>query len=151
MKQEKEKAKGAEQISKKGKGKEKIGETSTGTQQSGHASRSNNYEPEFAYGPDIGDDEDPILRQKTISEADTLLAMRKSRMTPSTGSRRIQFTGDATEVSTPTNLPYSPTKITWRGKEAVTCNQLLNDARKKRMKMMARKGQGELAPNSSEI
>ncbi|KAH0650631.1 hypothetical protein KY285_030723 [Solanum tuberosum] len=50
------------------------------------------------YGPDIGDDEDPILRPKTISEADTLLAMRKSRMTQSTGSRRIQFTGDATEV-----------------------------------------------------
>ncbi|XP_049406163.1 uncharacterized protein LOC125869766 [Solanum stenotomum] len=165
------KAKGAEQISKKGKGKEKIGETSTETQQSSHASRSNSYEPEFGtqpsqqsafqtqfdtqqsttYGPDIGDDEDPILRQKTISEADILLAMRKSRMTPSTGGRRIQFTGDATGVSTPTNLPYSPTKITWRGKEVVTSNQLLNDARKKRIKIMARKGQGEPAPDSSEI
>ncbi|KAG5625233.1 hypothetical protein H5410_010451 [Solanum commersonii] len=65
-----------------------------------------------AYGPDIGDDEDPILRPKTISEANTLLAMRKSRMTPSTGGGRIQFIGDATGVSTPTNFPYSPTKIT---------------------------------------
>jgi len=99
----------------------------------------------------VTDNEDPILRPKTISEVDTLLAMRKSRMTPSTGGRRIQFTRDATGVSTPTNLPYSPTKIAWQGKEAVTCNQLLNDARKKRIKMMARKGQGEPAPDSSEI
>ena len=73
------------------------------------------------------------------------------RMTPSIGGRRIQFTGNATGVSTPKNLPYSPTKITWRGKEVVTCNQLQNDARKKCIKMMAKKGQEEPAPDSSEI
>ncbi|KAK4356054.1 hypothetical protein RND71_025025 [Anisodus tanguticus] len=75
-------------------------ETQIGTQQS------------TAYGPDIGDDEDPTLRPKVISEADTLLVMRKTKMRPPTGSRRILFTEDANEVSTPTNLPYSPTKTT---------------------------------------
>ncbi|XP_059301569.1 uncharacterized protein LOC132053516 [Lycium ferocissimum] len=140
----------AGQIPKKGKGKEKIGQTSNGTQQSGQSSRSNCYELEFgtqqsqqsgfetqigtqlsiAYGPNIGDDEDPTLRPKVISEADTLLAMRKTRMRPPTGGRRIQFTGDPSGVSTPTNLPYSPTKTTWRGNEAVTCTQLQGEVGK---------------------
>ncbi|KAK4374815.1 hypothetical protein RND71_005492 [Anisodus tanguticus] len=77
-----------------------------------------------AYGPEICDDEDPILRLKVISEADTLLAMRKTRMRPPTDSRRIQFTGDAISVSIMTNLPYSPSKMTHWVNKVVTSSQL---------------------------
>lgn len=124
----------------KDKGKKQIGQTSIESQQSGHTSGSSCYGPEFgaqqpqqsafqtqintqqstAYGPDIGDDEDPVLTSKIISEADTLLAMRKSRMMPPTGSRRIQLTRDVIGVSTLTNLPSSPTKTSWLGREVVT-------------------------------
>ncbi|KAK4361159.1 hypothetical protein RND71_020111 [Anisodus tanguticus] len=142
-----------------GQGQEKSGQTSTGTQQSGHISRSNCHELEFgtqqsqqsgfktqigtqqstAYGPDIGDDEDPTLRPKVIFEVDTLLVMRKTRMRPLIDSKRIQFTRYVNRVSTPTNLPYSSTKMTWRGSEAVTSIQLQDEVRKKCIKMKARK------------
>ncbi|WMV40780.1 hypothetical protein MTR67_034165, partial [Solanum verrucosum] len=61
---------------------------------------------------------------------------------PAIGSRRIGFTGDASGVSLPINLPYSPTKTIWKGKAATTLHQLQNEGKKKRLKMMARKGQG---------
>ncbi|XP_060197528.1 uncharacterized protein LOC132626621 [Lycium barbarum] len=133
----------------KGKGKEKVSQTLNGPQQSGNTLRSNCYEPEFctnksqqsgfetqigtqqsiAYGPDIGDDEDLTLRPKVISKADTLLSMRKTRMRPPTSGRRIQFIGDASGVSAPTNLPYSPTKMTWRENETVTSIQLQDEVK----------------------
>lgn len=72
-------------------------------------------------------------------------------MMPPTSGRRIQFTRDVTRVSTLTNMPYSPTKISWQGREVITQNQLQNEVRKKCIKMMARKGQGKHAPNSFEI
>ncbi|MCD9641574.1 hypothetical protein HAX54_027802 [Datura stramonium] len=65
-----------------------------------------------AYGPEIGDNEDPSLRPRVISEELTLLIMRQTRMRLPTDSRSIQFTGDSIEVSTPTNLTYSPIKVT---------------------------------------
>ncbi|KAK4351254.1 hypothetical protein RND71_030567 [Anisodus tanguticus] len=72
-------------------------------------------------------------------------------MRPPTGSRKIQFTEDADGVSTPTNLPYSPTKTIWKGSEAVTSIQLQDKVRKKRIKMKARKGQREPAHDDSAI
>lgn len=47
--------KGAGQISNQGKGKKKIDETLTGSQL---------YEQSQSYGPDFGDDEEPILMPK---------------------------------------------------------------------------------------
>ncbi|MCD9644582.1 60S ribosomal protein L32 [Datura stramonium] len=155
---------------KKNKGKEKVGQSSTESQQSRHTSRTYCYEPELgtqqsqqsassthvgtqqssAYGPEIGDDEDPSLRPRVVSKELTLQTMRKTRMRLPTGSTRIQFTRDSTRVSTPTNLPYSPTKVTWKGKEAITSNQLQHEVRKKRIKMIARKGLHP-APDDYEI
>nr|XP_033514000.1 uncharacterized protein LOC104103862 [Nicotiana tomentosiformis] len=44
--------------------------------------------------------------------------------TQEAGTRVISFREDHTDVSYPTDLPYSPTKLTWKGKEVVTRNQL---------------------------
>lgn len=77
-----------------------------------------------------------------VSEELTRLEERKNKPKPAIGSRRIGFTGDASGVSTPTNLPYSPTKTIWKGKAATTLNELQNEGKKKRLKMMSRKGQG---------
>ena len=40
------------------------------------------------------------------------------------GSRKTSFMGDENGVAKPTNLPYSPKKLTWKGKACVTSNQL---------------------------
>ncbi|MCD7466465.1 hypothetical protein HAX54_003201 [Datura stramonium] len=113
-------------LQKKDKGKENTGQATIESQQSGHTSRSNCYEPELdtqqsqqsvfdthigtqqstTHEIQISNHEDPSLMPKVIYEELTLLAMRKTKIRPPTGGRRIKFTG----VSTPTNLPYSPTK-----------------------------------------
>ncbi|KAG5591342.1 hypothetical protein H5410_041856 [Solanum commersonii] len=48
-----------------------------------------------------------------------------------TGNRVISFRGDHAGISEPTDLPYSPTNLTWKGKEAVTGNQLERERQKK--------------------
>ncbi|OIT06621.1 hypothetical protein A4A49_61332, partial [Nicotiana attenuata] len=92
-----------------------------------------------AYGPSIGDEEDPPLRPKILSEKLTKLKLRKSQRLQSTENRRIPFMGDDNGVCTPTNLPYSPTKTTWKGKAAITLNHL-EQQRRKNIKIMGRKG-----------
>ncbi|XP_075076275.1 uncharacterized protein LOC142162946 [Nicotiana tabacum] len=61
----------------------------------------------------------PALMPKIISEDQTRLLMRQQQLT-SEETRVISFGGDHTGVSYPTDLPYSPTKLTWKGKEVVT-------------------------------
>ncbi|OIT28519.1 hypothetical protein A4A49_54452, partial [Nicotiana attenuata] len=46
---------------------------------------------------------------------------------------------DDNGVCTPTKLPYSPTKTTWKGKATITSKQL-EQQRRKNIKMMGRKG-----------
>lgn len=85
-------------------------------------------------------EEDPALRPKVISETQTRLLPRMTQRT-ATGTRRIPFTGDSTGVATPKNLPFSPTKSTWKGKASMTTSQLEGgEARKKRAKMTTKKG-----------
>lgn len=50
--------------------------------------------------------------------------MKKLHQLP-TRSRKINFRGDESGVSRPTNLPYSPRKLTWKVKSFVTSNQLV--------------------------
>nr|XP_009609045.1 uncharacterized protein LOC104102902 [Nicotiana tomentosiformis] len=61
--------------------------------------------------PDIGNEEDPLLRPMIISETQTRLQNRMTRQI-TIETRRIQFKGDHTGTSIPTNLPYSPKKVT---------------------------------------
>ncbi|KAH0761945.1 hypothetical protein KY290_018018 [Solanum tuberosum] len=109
-------------------------QTEVGTQQSVYSTTQ-------PYGSEVGIEEDPSLRPMVVSEV-TRLEERKNKPKPAIGSRRIGFTGDASGVSLPINLPYSPTKTIWKGKAATTLHQLQNEGKKKRLKMMARKGQG---------
>nr|XP_033513374.1 uncharacterized protein LOC117278062 [Nicotiana tomentosiformis] len=85
------------------------------------------------YGVVIGTNEDPPLRPMVIAESEIRLAVRKLNARPPTGTRRFQFCEDADGVAVPSNLPYSPTKATWKGKLVVT----LNEARKKKKLKMA--------------
>ncbi|KAJ8526882.1 hypothetical protein K7X08_029359 [Anisodus acutangulus] len=100
-----------------------------------------------AYGPDIGHEEDPELRPKIVSESQTRLKARKLQVRPPTGTRRIQFIEGEDRVSMPTHLPYSPTKITWRGNAALTPSQLATQAIRKRIKIGS-KGKEAVAPDS---
>ncbi|KAK4366140.1 hypothetical protein RND71_014020 [Anisodus tanguticus] len=59
---------------------------------------------------------------KIVSESKTRLKVRKLQVKPPTGTRRIQFTEGADGVSMPTDLPYSPTNLVWKGKAAPTPN-----------------------------
>ncbi|XP_006349535.1 uncharacterized protein [Solanum tuberosum] len=93
------------------------------------------------YGPEVDTEEDLSLRPMVVYEV-TRLEERKKKPKPTIGSRRIRFTGDASGVSLPINLSYSPTKTIWKGRAATTLHQLQNEGKKKRLKMMVRKGQG---------
>lgn len=96
-----------------------------------------------AYGPEIGNEEDPALRPMVISETETRME-KSSRIFVGTGNRKIAFKGDARGISTPSDLPYSPKKTTWKGKKAVTTGQLQAEVKKKRVKQMAMKGKWPL-------
>uniref|UniRef100_A0A3Q7G1B2 Transposase MuDR plant domain-containing protein n=1 Tax=Solanum lycopersicum TaxID=4081 RepID=A0A3Q7G1B2_SOLLC len=91
------------------------------------------------YGPNVEDEEDPPLRPMVICESELRAEKLKKRVVP-TGARKIQFYGDHTGASVPTNLPYSPIKTTWKGKEAVPAGHVQMQAKKKRIKMMGVKG-----------
>ncbi|OIT20500.1 hypothetical protein A4A49_56878, partial [Nicotiana attenuata] len=87
---------------------------------------------DYEDGDAISEDEDehPVLRPKVISEAKTKLQKKKLRQMP-TGTRKIAFKGDESGANVPTNLPYSPRKVTWKGKAAITSRQLLAEKEKK--------------------
>lgn len=53
-----------------------------------------------------------MVAPRVISDAKTRLQMKKLQQQP-IGSRRINFKGDEICVAIPTNLPYSPKKLTW--------------------------------------
>ncbi|XP_009588448.3 uncharacterized protein [Nicotiana tomentosiformis] len=75
------------------------------------------------FGDGSEHESDPTLMTKIISEDQTRLLMRQNQLM-STGTRVISLRGDHTGVSYPTDLPYTPTKFTCKGKDAVTENQL---------------------------
>nr|XP_016460865.1 PREDICTED: uncharacterized protein LOC107784273 [Nicotiana tabacum] len=102
----------------------------------------------FAYGPEVENEEDPLLRPMVVSETQTWLEPRKTNHVAPVAranTRKIQFRGDHIGASNPTNLPYSPIKCTWKGKEAMTLSQLQEEGRKKIIKSMGSKGKGALA------
>ena len=92
-------------------------------------------EPDFDF---LSNDEaNPPLMPMSISEAKTRF-IRQMQVGEATGTRRIGFVGDASGVSKPTNLPFSPRGITWQGNTAVTRNKL-----QKMAKLKTRKGNGK--------
>ncbi|KAK6797420.1 hypothetical protein RDI58_005122 [Solanum bulbocastanum] len=93
------------------------------------------YEP---FGPAREPESDPDIRSEVISENRTKLKMRMNQQR-ATGYRVISFRGDHAGISEPTNLPYSPTKLTWKGKEVVTGNQLERERQKKVGKLKTKK------------
>ncbi|XP_069147364.1 uncharacterized protein [Solanum lycopersicum] len=103
-----------------------------------------------AYGPEIGNEEDPTLRPMVISETETRMEKR-SRIFEGIRSRKIVFKGDARGISTPLDLPYSPKKTTWKGKKAVTTGQLQAEVKKKRVKQMAMKGKQPVDTNDDLV
>lgn len=101
-------------------------------------------EPSSAVADEDGDeheseDEQTILKPKAISEARTRLQAKKMQIQP-TGTRRIDFKGDDNGVSIPTNLPYSPRKLAWKGKEATTSDHLTIEKEKRIGKLKAKRG-----------
>ncbi|XP_060170272.1 uncharacterized protein LOC132600852 [Lycium barbarum] len=62
--------------------------------------------PDFEF-PEFANEEEPNLRPKVVSEARTRLQKRKEAQMV-TGTRTMNLRGDATGVSEPTNLSYSP-------------------------------------------
>ncbi|XP_019264462.1 PREDICTED: uncharacterized protein LOC109242090 [Nicotiana attenuata] len=104
---------------------------------SNHRKQSiSNAEADFDY-PEA-DNPDPLIMPRHVSEAKTRL-QRREQLGKTTGTRTINFVGDASCMSLPTQLPYSPKNLTWRGKDAITGNQL---ERQRLAKMKSRKGNG---------
>ncbi|XP_060181502.1 uncharacterized protein LOC132611107 isoform X2 [Lycium barbarum] len=103
-------------------------ENETATQQSVVQAATQEFEP---YSPDVGIEEDPALRPIVIYESQLKSEKLKMRSVPS-GTRQIKFTGDHTGVSVHTNLPYSPVKTTWNGKETCSSGQLQMVAKNKK-------------------
>ncbi|KAG5632813.1 hypothetical protein H5410_004530, partial [Solanum commersonii] len=96
------------------------------------------YEP---FGPTRELESDPVLRPRIIFEELTRLKMRQNQQTRS-ANRVITFRGDHRGVSEPADFPYSPTKVTWKGKEVVTSNQLEREREKKVGKLKTKKENG---------
>ncbi|KAL3324772.1 hypothetical protein AABB24_038733 [Solanum stoloniferum] len=78
------------------------------------------------------ENETSITRTRAISEAKTRLQMKKLHQL-TTGSRKINFRGDE-------SLPYSPRKLTWKGKSCVTSNQLAIEKEKTIGKLNPKRG-----------
>ncbi|XP_009788415.1 uncharacterized protein [Nicotiana sylvestris] len=84
------------------------------------------------------EDEEPYVMSKVISEAMTRLQQRKLHQEP-IGTRKIAFKGDIDGVNVPTDLPYSPKKLTWKGKSAMSSSQLVAEKEKKIGKLKTKK------------
>ncbi|KAH0698463.1 hypothetical protein KY284_012678 [Solanum tuberosum] len=99
------------------------------------------YEP---FGPAREPESDPDIRPQVISENRTKLKMRMNmNQQRAIGNRVISFRGDHAGISEPIDLPYSPTKLTWKGKEVVTGNQLERERQKKVGKLKTKKADGK--------
>uniref|UniRef100_M1C9H8 Transposon MuDR mudrA n=1 Tax=Solanum tuberosum TaxID=4113 RepID=M1C9H8_SOLTU len=85
-------------------------EIEAGTQESIFRSQAETQEFEL-YKPDVENEEDLPLRPKMICESELRAEKLKTETVP-TGTRKIQFVGDNTGASMPTNLTYSPIKNT---------------------------------------
>ncbi|KAH0706387.1 hypothetical protein KY285_010889 [Solanum tuberosum] len=119
------------------KGKKPMSDNEHGPDvEAGTEAATQEFEP---YGPDVENEEDPPLRPMVICESELRAENLKTRVFP-TSARKIQFYGDHTGASVPTNLPYSPVKTTWKGKEAIPAGHVQIQAKKKRIKMMGVKG-----------
>ncbi|XP_019235511.1 PREDICTED: uncharacterized protein LOC109215850 [Nicotiana attenuata] len=66
-------------------------------------------------------DADVVVRPMVISEVKTRLQIRHQVNLPA-GTGSINFTGDHTSVSEPTNLPYSPADLMWKGGVHLSCS-----------------------------
>ncbi|OIT22543.1 hypothetical protein A4A49_59272, partial [Nicotiana attenuata] len=99
------------------------------------------YTPRRLIDSDFGTEPDPVLRPKVVSGIMTRLQVTNKQQ--NTGIRIINFTGDHTGSSQPTNFPYSPTRATWKGKQAMTRTQLLGVKERKIRKHQTRKGKGK--------
>ncbi|KAM3216963.1 hypothetical protein P3L10_026406 [Capsicum annuum] len=97
------------------------------------------YEP---FGPASEPESDPGLRHKIVPEATRLVVRQTLRISDTSGSRSIGFRGDFAGVSESTDLPYSPSKLTWKGKKAITTNHLENAREMKLGKLKAKKAIG---------
>ncbi|MCE5167103.1 hypothetical protein HAX54_037456, partial [Datura stramonium] len=106
-----------------------------------HVVRSNAVvdEVEEVEGEHEDENEQSILRPKVISKVRTRLQHKKMQQQP-TGTRRIDLKGDETGVSMSTNLPFSPRKLSWKEKVAMTSNQLTLEKDKKIGKLKTRRG-----------
>nr|XP_009761145.1 PREDICTED: uncharacterized protein LOC104213347 [Nicotiana sylvestris] len=89
--------------------------------------------------PELGNDEDVVVRPMPISEIMTRLQKRQKIAIP-TGTRSINFTGDTHGVSEPKDLPYTPPSLTWKGQFATTGNQLEKQRQQRIGKLQERKG-----------
>ncbi|KAG5581046.1 hypothetical protein H5410_051673 [Solanum commersonii] len=89
---------------------------------------------------DYEHDEDPCLHPTIISETLTRLQMRQQQYIP-IGRRVISFKGDHNGISDPTNLPIQPKILTWKGKDAITTNQLKVQSQEIIAKLKPKKGQ----------
>ncbi|KAM3326012.1 hypothetical protein P3S67_001138 [Capsicum chacoense] len=85
------------------------------------------------------EDEKPTIQPKRISEAKTRLEAKKFPRRP-TGTRKIGSRGDENGISIPTNLPYSPKKLTYKCNTAMTSNQLNVEKEKKIGKLKTKRG-----------
>ncbi|KAG5617272.1 hypothetical protein H5410_017096 [Solanum commersonii] len=103
-----------------------------------HSMSSLQYEP---FGPARELESDPDIRPQVISENRTKLKMRMNQQR-ATENRVISFRGNHAGISEHTDLPYSPTNLTWKGKEVVTGNQLERE-RQKVDKLKTRKTNGK--------
>ncbi|PHT75522.1 hypothetical protein T459_19044 [Capsicum annuum] len=81
-------------------------------------------------GDESEEDEQLTIQPKRISEAKTRLEAKKVTHRP-TGTRKIDFKGDENGVSIPTNLPYSPKKLTYKGNKTMNSNKLNVEKAKK--------------------
>nr|XP_033512281.1 uncharacterized protein LOC117276965 [Nicotiana tomentosiformis] len=102
------------------------------------------------YGLEVDNEEDPPLWPVVVSETQSRIE-RGNLRGPITGAKEIRFTGDHTGASTPTNLLYSPTKPTWKGKAAISSGQVQLEARKRNTKMMAIKGKRKTASDDEDF
>lgn len=102
------------------------------------------FQPEFdpvfqSDDEEIEHESDPTLMPKVISEAKTRLKHRQLLQNP-IGTRKISFMGNESGVILPTTLPYSPRKVTWKGKASMTSNQMIEEKERRLGKMKATKG-----------
>nr|XP_009801291.1 PREDICTED: uncharacterized protein LOC104247055 [Nicotiana sylvestris] len=83
-------------------------------------------------------EDEPAIRRMVMSEEKTRLQQRQQPSQPS-GSRVIAFKGNYNGLSIPSNLPYSPESLTWKGKAAITGRQLEMQSSQRIEKLVPRK------------